>query len=545
MELLPLSFLAGVLTVLAPCILPMLPIIIGGSLSDGKKSIVRPLVVTLSLGLSIIVFTLLLKATTAFIAIPDIFWKWFSAIIILAFALSLLFPHVWAKLQSLLPFGGGVKNRANQQLATSSKDESLLGAFLIGIALGPVFAACSPTYFLILGTVLPSSYAMGLLNLFAYALGLAVVLLAIAFTGQKMMSRLNIAANPDGWFKKGMGILFLLVALAIITGFDKKVEVRLVESGYGVTSLEKGLVDEYIINTTKKEPEVIPYEVSGHILPISEDDILAGGPPKDGIPPIDNPQYIHADSAIFLNPADEGIGIVTEDGEALFYPFRILVWHEIVNDTIAYKGEKTFPISVTYCPLCQTGIVFEGVVDGVVTTFGTSGKLWQSNLLMYDRQASDSEESLWSQVLGTAITGPSVGAKLTIYPSIITTFSKWVAEHKDSQVLSTETGIMRDYTQDPYGGYYESKEIYFPTNFTDTATHPKERVLGLDIEGNYIAFKKENLKEGEEVFAGHFIRIEREGDAIEFFLDGSNEAYSFVEGFWFSWQAVHPATVLR
>jgi cytochrome c biogenesis protein CcdA len=543
MGLLPISFLAGVLTVLAPCILPMLPIIIGGALTDGKKSILRPLMVTLSLGLSIVVFTLLLKASTALITIPDIFWQLFSATIIFIFALTLLFPRGWAYIQPFFSLSNGIKNKANQQIATSAQDSSLGGAFLIGIALGPVFAACSPTYFLILGTVLPSSYGIGLLNLFAYALGLAVVLLAIALAGQKVMSRLNIAADPNGWFKRGMGILFLLVAIAIITGLDKRVETFLIEKGYGVTNIEKELLESFDESQEVDTKDSI--EVSGHTLPIPDSEILSGGPPKDGIPPIDVPKFIPIIEATFLNPSDEGIGIVTESGESKFYPFRILVWHEIVNDSIDYSGDAIFPISVTYCPLCMTGIVFEGMVEGEPVTFGTSGKLWQSNLLMYDRQAMESDESLWSQVLGTAINGPSVGTKLKIYPSVITTFSQWREAHPDSLVLSRDTGSQRDYTQDPYAGYYDSHEVLFPTDFNDTVTHPKERVLGLEVEGNYIAFKKESLTSREEVFAGHFIQVKRTGDSIEFFIDNNEEAHPFVEGFWFSWQAVHPATVLR
>lgn len=244
MELLPISFIAGILTVLAPCILPLLPIIIGGSLSEGKKSIIRPLVVTMSLGLSIIVFTLLLKATTTFIAIPDEFWQWFSASIIFIFAITLLFPVFWAKIQSKLSFSTKIKDQANKSIVAHKDNQSFTGAFFIGIALGPVFAACSPTYFLILGTVLPASFIVGLINLFAFALGLSLVLLLVAFAGQKVMSKLNVVADPQGWFKKGLGILFLIVALAIVTGADKNFETFLLEKGYGGgTNIEVNLLE--------------------------------------------------------------------------------------------------------------------------------------------------------------------------------------------------------------------------------------------------------------------------------------------------------------
>lgn len=227
MEYLPLSFLAGVLTILAPCVLPVLPIIVGGSLSEHNPW--RPLVITLSLAGSIVFFTLILKATTAFIAIPDQFWKLFSGGIVLIFALTLLFPNAWAKFSSKL----GLGTSTHEWLQFSTQRKGLIGMILIGIALGPVFASCSPTYFFILGTVLPMNFALGLLNLIVYALGLAVVMFLIAYAGQKFMKQLKIAADPNGKFKKILGILFLIVGLSIITGLDKKFEGYLLDKGWG------------------------------------------------------------------------------------------------------------------------------------------------------------------------------------------------------------------------------------------------------------------------------------------------------------------------
>ena len=250
MELLVLSFVAGILTVLAPCILPLLPVIIGGSLAD--KSIVRPIVITASLAVSVVVFTLLLKATTAFIEIPQMFWTYFSGGIILLFALSLLFPFTWAKLtHGLVPSKFSIKEKGEKLLYTESKKGGLVPMILMGAALGPVFASCSPTYFLILGTVLPASFGLGLLYLVVYALGLSLVMFLIAFAGQKMFAKISNISDPRGPFKKGLGILFLFVALAILTGVDKKIEAAILDTGFNISNFEQQLLDKTVSTDTR------------------------------------------------------------------------------------------------------------------------------------------------------------------------------------------------------------------------------------------------------------------------------------------------------
>ena len=246
MEFIPLSFLAGILTVLAPCILPLLPVIIGGSLTDQNKK--RPLIITLSLGASIVLFTLLLKATTLFIDIPQDFWKWFSASIIFLFAVSLLFPNLWPRIS--LWFGKiigqkeSIEQKSQKVLFKFHNKKGFWPAVILGAALGPVFASCSPTYFLILGTVLPASFFVGVINLIVYALGLSLVMFAVAYAGQRFTKTLNIAANPNGWFKKGLGILFLIVAITIATGYDKKLQTYLLDQGlFDITKVEQRLLD--------------------------------------------------------------------------------------------------------------------------------------------------------------------------------------------------------------------------------------------------------------------------------------------------------------
>lgn len=247
MEFLPISFLAGILTILAPCILPLLPVIIGGSLSEQDKK--RPLIITLSLAASIVIFTLLLKVSTLFIDIPQDFWKWFSSGIVFLFALSLLFPDLWPKIS--LWFGKitgqkeSLEHKSQKVLFKFYNKKGFWPAVALGGALGPVFASCSPTYFLILGTVLPNNFFIGTVNLIAYALGLALVMFLVAYAGQKFTKVLNIAANPKGWFKKGLGILFLIVALAIAGGYDKKLSTYLLDNGlFDVTKVEERILEK-------------------------------------------------------------------------------------------------------------------------------------------------------------------------------------------------------------------------------------------------------------------------------------------------------------
>lgn len=239
MEYLLLSLLGGVLTILAPCVLPLLPVIIGGSLTD--KNPIRPYVITGALALSIVLFSLILKASTALIGVSPEVWKWLSGGIVLFFGLTLLFPHQWERFSVKFKLG----NQSQNALEKSSHRKGLFGMILMGMALGPVFASCSPAYFLILGTVLKESWFWGIVNLAVYALGLSVIMLLIALTGKKFMGSLKKAADPKGFFKKFLGALFIIIGIGIIAGYDKKFEAWIINQGYfGVTSLEEQLVDK-------------------------------------------------------------------------------------------------------------------------------------------------------------------------------------------------------------------------------------------------------------------------------------------------------------
>ncbi len=241
MEFLLFSFVAGLLTILSPCVLPLLPVIIGGSLAEKKPSKWTPLVITVSLAVSIVVFTLILRASTALIGIPPDFWKLISGGILLAFGLLTIFPSVWDRFSA----ASGLNSGANRMLGKSAMMQGQGKNVAIGAALGPVFAGCSPTYVVILAVVLPASFASGLIYLIAYSLGLATILLAIAYTGQKFASRLAWASNPNGAFKKILGAIFIIVGLMIITGFDKTIQTYLLDQGFydGISEFEQNLFD--------------------------------------------------------------------------------------------------------------------------------------------------------------------------------------------------------------------------------------------------------------------------------------------------------------
>lgn len=221
------AVVAGVLTTLAPCVLPMLPVIVGGSLGPStRQARRRAFVITASLGLSIVVFTLVLKASTALIGIPSGVWQWVSGGILIALGLVSLFPGVWDRIASSLR----LQERSTGRLASARQHEGMGGAVLTGAALGPVFSSCSPMYGYVIVTVLPASLAQGLFLLLGYVIGLCATLLAIALLGQRVIGHARWAADPHSWFRRGLGIVFILVGLTILTGFDRDIQTWVIEN---------------------------------------------------------------------------------------------------------------------------------------------------------------------------------------------------------------------------------------------------------------------------------------------------------------------------
>lgn len=191
---------------LAPCVLPLLPMILGASIDDAKNKY-APYIVIASLSASILVFSILLKATTLLIDLPIDFWKIFSGVLIIVMGIITLFPNIWKSVSMKFK----LSDNSNKALASSANKSGNMKNILIGFSLGPVFSSCSPTYAVILAIVLPSSLLFGLAALVAYIAGLAAVLLAIAIFGQKFIKNVKWIADPNGLFKKILGIVFILV----------------------------------------------------------------------------------------------------------------------------------------------------------------------------------------------------------------------------------------------------------------------------------------------------------------------------------------------
>jgi hypothetical protein len=220
-------------------------------------------------------------------------------------------------------------------------------------------------------------------------------------------------------------------------------------------------------------------DFSNHTVPY--DEILSGGPPKDGIPAIDAPQFVSVNEADDWLEPQEPVVLFEIDDDARAYPIQILMWHEIINDAVG-----GVPVTVTFCPLCNTAIAFERTFDGQVLDFGTTGRLRFSNLIMYDRQT----ETWWQQASGEGIAGQYAGRRLTFLPAAIISWDAFKSAHPEGQVLSRETGFQRDYGRNPYTGYDDVNRSPF---LYDGPATPGQlpamaRVLTIDLNGEAVAY---------------------------------------------------------
>jgi cytochrome c biogenesis protein CcdA len=234
------AFIAGILTTLAPCVLPLLPVIVGGSIgkpsAEARK---RAYLIAASLGASVIIFTLLLRATTALIDIPALTWQLVSGMILIGLGMVSIFPKLWDAFSAKL----SLQRRSNKQLVAARERGGTAGAILTGAALGPVFTSCSPLYLYVIVAVLPASFAEGVVLLLAYAIGLCGTLLLVSLLGQKVIGKARWIANPDGNFKRLLGIIFVLVGIAVILGIDKDLQFWILEnSPIRLWELDKGFI---------------------------------------------------------------------------------------------------------------------------------------------------------------------------------------------------------------------------------------------------------------------------------------------------------------
>lgn len=208
------------------------------------------------------------------------------------------------------------------------------------------------------------------------------------------------------------------------------------------------------------------------LIPSAE--VLDGGPGKDGIPSVDNPNFESATQTTFLDPDNLVVGMV-HDGVAKAYAHRILDWHEIVNDEVADLN-----VALTYCPLTGTAVAWNREVNSEITTFGVSGKLYNTNLMPYDRAT----DSYWSQMRLDCVNGDLVNTRIETFPVIETTWETWNTMYPNSLVMTTETGFDRNYTQYPYGDYRTNNgNIIFPVNNFDSRLPAKDRTLAILTNG--------------------------------------------------------------
>lgn len=253
--LLLISFIAGILTILAPCVLPVIPIIIGGSVTGDIRQKARPYIIGASLALSIIAFTLILKVSTVLIQVPPEALNWLSGVLLMALGFVSVFPQLWEKL--LIHFNW---EAASQRfLVKSQKTKGIYtGAILIGVALGPVFASCSPTYAFILASVLPSSFLAGLIYLVSYTVGLAAALLAVSLAGRRLLKRLSWAVDTHSIFRRLLGVLFIAIGISVITGFQVTAETWLANKlPFDETKVEQILLKSQHTSVAKtKKPDL-------------------------------------------------------------------------------------------------------------------------------------------------------------------------------------------------------------------------------------------------------------------------------------------------
>lgn len=259
--------------------------------------------------------------------------------------------------------------------------------------------------------------------------------------------------------------------------------------------------------------------------------VLDGGPGKDGIPALMNPKFTSVKEAEKNIPVDIDGMVVSVGNVTKFYPFSIMVWHEIVNDTINGK-----PLVITFCPLCGSSVAFEAEANGKAEQFGVSGKLYESNLLMYDK----STESLWSQSIGTAVVGDRTEEKLTVYNSQLMTFGDFKNKWPNGQVLSIDTGHNRDYSFYPYRDYNDNEDIFFPISVKDNRFPVKEIMYVVNAYDKSVAFPVKQLSSsvvsvavGDNKVTATLIDGEVVvKDALGKILPGYNEM-------WFSWATQH------
>lgn len=298
-----------------------------------------------------------------------------------------------------------------------------------------------------------------------------------------------------------------------------------------------GLIFLVSVGSAASKPIKKGFDLGNATIPLK--DIKDGGPRKDGIPAIDNPTFLKITEVDYLQDEDQVMSM-THNGITRAYPIKILDHHEIVNDKI---GDLAF--AVTYCPLCASGMVFDRTINGEETTFGVSGLLYQSDVLLYDRAT----ESLWSQLAAKSIAGSLVDQSLDWIPCEFMSWSSWKKRYVDGEVLSNKTGHRRNYNRTLYQGYETSDRVYFPVPLYREELAIKHRVIGLVIDGRASAYDVSSFVSGRQYtdkLGDRKLRVSYNQEtkhAVVTDFD-SGEAIPHVIAFWFAWQAFYPETRL-
>lgn len=273
---------------------------------------------------------------------------------------------------------------------------------------------------------------------------------------------------------------------------------------------------------------------------IAPNEIDHGGPGRDGIPALDYAVFLEGAARDSEIHADDRVMGVSYNGVAKAYPIRILEQHEIVNDHFALT-----PLTITFCPLCGTGMVFQAEAAGKVLNFGVSGLIYNSDMLLYDR----STQSLWSQVMKKAVTGPLKGTDLVQVPAQYTTWAAWTQQHPDSLLLSTDTGFERNYEASPYEEYKRLPMVMFATLNNDWRLPAKTWIVGITSGDQALALPFEELDKLDEPLKVNVgdtpleIRWDKTASVARAFENGGKE-FPVTAGYWFAWVAFHPATAL-
>ena len=321
----------------------------------------------------------------------------------------------------------------------------------------------------------------------------------------------------------------IVAAGATVVGFVGRQEIAEIRDGYAADAAHAGLL------ARTADEQSGGFNLDNLTIPRHE--IAFGGPPKDGIPSLTNPETVSVDAADHLRDDDRVVG-VSLGGQDRAYPVRALMYHEAVNDEVG-----GVPIAVVYCPLCDSVTVVDRRLDHRTYTFGVSGLLYNSNVLLFDR----TDEALWSQLGFTAVSGPNAGRSLRHLPWKLTTLAEWRRDRPRGTVMTFNTGYQRRYDRLPYGDYFETDQLMFPVLRQDKRLPGKTRVVGIRLGDTVRAYPADEIRRADD----GLVRDTIGGGTIVLQADPDGESVQVVEAptdvqvahtFWFAWAAFHPQT---